>query len=278
MAEKNTDKEKTGRQGRAGKNAKAEKTAEKRTKESLEGKNSHGKVGAAELLGQETPLIYILEDDDNIRKLVSYALEREGYEVRGYGEPKSFHKAMDQQIPALVLLDIMLPEEDGLTILKKIRKNRTTENLPVIMLTARDSEYDKANGLDMGADDYISKPFGIVELTSRLRAVLRRSRRREEESEIYEVGKLYVDPGRHIIRVDDRDVELSYKEYCLLITLLEAEGRVVPREELLSRVWGEYYGESRTLDVHIRKLRVKLGDKAGGYIKTVKGIGYKLEK
>ena len=278
MAEKNADKEKTGRQSKNGKTVKAEKAAAKKEKEFHEEESHHGKVGAAELLGQETPLIYILEDDDNIRKLVSYALEREGYEVQGFGEPKSFHKAMDQQIPALVLLDIMLPEEDGLTILKKIRKNRTTENLPVIMLTARDSEYDKANGLDMGADDYISKPFGIVELTSRLRAVLRRSRRRGEESEIYEVGKLYVDPGRHIIRVDDEDVELSYKEYCLLITLLEAEGRVVPREELLSRVWGEYYGESRTLDVHIRKLRVKLGDKAGGYIKTVKGIGYKLEK
>jgi two-component system alkaline phosphatase synthesis response regulator PhoP len=277
MAEKNTDKEKTGRQGKNGKAVKAEKTAGKKEKEFHEEENHHGKVGAAELLGQETPLIYTLEDDDNIRKLVSYALEREGYEVSGFGEPRSFHKAMDQQIPALVLLDIMLPEEDGLTILKKIRKNRATENLPVIMLTARDSEYDKANGLDMGADDYISKPFGIVELTSRLRAVLRRSHRREEESEIYEVGKLYVDPGRHIIRADDEDVELSYKEYCLLITLLEAEGRVVPREELLSRVWGEYYGESRTLDVHIRKLRVKLGDKAGGYIKTVKGIGYKLE-
>lgn len=223
-------------------------------------------------------MIYILEDDDNIRKLVSYALEREGYEVKGFAEPKSFHKAMEEELPELVLLDIMLPGEDGLSILKKIRRDQKTESLPVIMLTARDSEYDRANGLDMGADDYISKPFGIVELTSRLRAVLRRSHRREEEAKVYEVGKLYVDPGRHIIRVDDKDIELSYKEYCLLITLLEAEGRVVPREELLSRVWGEYYGESRTLDVHIRKLRVKLGDKAGKYIKTVKGIGYKLEK
>lgn len=227
---------------------------------------------------QEKTMIYILEDDDNIRKLVSYALEREGYEVKGFAEPKSFHKAMEEQLPELVLLDIMLPEEDGLTILKKIRRNKATESLPVIMLTARDSEYDKANGLDMGADDYISKPFGIVELTSRLRAALRRSRRREEETKVYQVGKLYVDPGRHIIKVDDKDVELSYKEYCLLITLLEAEGRVVSRDELLSRVWGEYYGESRTLDVHIRKLRVKLGDKVGKYIKTVKGIGYKLEK
>ena len=185
---------------------------------------------------------------------------------------------MEEELPELVLLDIMLPGEDGLSILKKIRRDQKTESLPVIMLTARDSEYDRANGLDMGADDYISKPFGIVELTSRLRAVLRRSHRKEEEAKVYEVGKLYVDPGRHIIRVDDKDIELSYKEYCLLITLLEAEGRVVPREELLSRVWGEYYGESRTLDVHIRKLRVKLGDKAGKYIKTVKGIGYKLEK
>lgn len=276
MASIGTGKNNTTGEEDMGKTAKEEK--EKKTTKSRERTGKARKVSASELLGQDALLIYILEDDDNIRKLVSYALEREGYEVQGFAEPKSFHKAMDQRLPALVLLDIMLPEEDGLTILKHIRKNRATENLPVIMLTARDSEYDKANGLDMGADDYISKPFGIVELTSRLRAVLRRSRRKEEEAEVYVVGRLYVDPGRHIIRVDDKEIELSYKEYCLLLTLLEAEGRVAPREELLSRVWGEYYGESRTLDVHIRKLRVKLGDKAGKYIKTVKGIGYKLEK
>lgn len=223
-------------------------------------------------------MIYILEDDDNIRKLVSYALSREGYEVRGFSEPKSFYHGMDEALPELILLDIMLPGEDGLSILKKIRKNIRTEDVPVIMLTAKSSEYDKANGLDLGADDYIAKPFGIVELTSRVRAVLRRSGRTKKEPEDeYHVGKLYVNPDKHIIQVDNEDISLSYKEYCLLMALLEAKGNVVHREELLTKVWGEFYGESRTLDVHIRKLRVKLGDEAGKYIQTVKGIGYKIE-
>ncbi|MGN0363596.1 MAG: response regulator transcription factor [Bilifractor sp.] len=224
-------------------------------------------------------MIYILEDDDNIRKLVSYALAREGYEVTGFAEPKAFYHGMEDRLPELVLLDIMLPGEDGLSILKKIRKNIRTENIPVIMLTAKSSEFDKANGLDLGADDYIAKPFGIVELTSRVRAVLRRSSRSKNEPENeYHVGELYVNPDKHIIQVDDKNISLSYKEYCLLMALLEARGNVVRREELLTKVWGEFYGESRTLDVHIRKLRVKLGDTAGKYVQTVKGIGYKIEE
>lgn len=220
-------------------------------------------------------MLYILEDDDNIRKLVSYALQKEGFEVKGFSEPKFFWEAMEHAVPSLLLLDIMLPEEDGLTILKKIRSGHETADLPVIMLTAKDSEFDKATGLDQGADDYIAKPFGIMELVSRVRAVLRRSGRQSSKQEVYQVEELFVDPARHIIQTAGENVSLSYKEYCLLITLLEAKGRVITREELLTRVWGEYYGESRTLDVHIRKLRVKLGD-AGRLIRTVKGIGYKL--
>ena len=232
-------------------------------------------------------MIYILEDDDNIRKLVSYALVREGFEAEGFPTPKKFYKAMEKKQPDLILLDIMLPEEDGLSILHRLRQDVITSEIPVIMLTAKSSEYDKVTGLDSGADDYIAKPFGIVELTSRVRAVLRRSRRmpyvmdekpEKAASEEYKVGTLYVDPSRHIIKVGGKEVVLSFKEFNLLMVLLEAKGKVVSREQLLSRVWGEYYGESRTLDVHIRKLRVKLGKKAGSYIQTVKGIGYKLAR
>lgn len=221
-------------------------------------------------------MIYILEDDDNIRKLVIYALTKEGYQAKGFPEPVAFWQALDQEIPELLFLDIMLPGQDGLTILKELRARSDTEKMPVIMLTAKDSEYDKATGLDLGADDYISKPFGIMELVSRVKAVLRRAGRDAgQKAENYQVGDLFVDPGKHIITAAGRDVTLSYKEYCLLMVLLEARGNVVRREELLSRVWGEFYGESRTLDVHIRKLRVKLGE-VGSYIQTVKGIGYKL--
>lgn len=222
-------------------------------------------------------MIYILEDDDNIRKLVSYALQKEGFEAEGFPEPKAFWSALDKKMPELLLLDIMLPGEDGLTILGKLRGKKETENLPVIMLTAKDSEFDKATGLDQGADDYIAKPFGIMELVSRVRALLRRSARQTTVQETYQIGELYVDPGRHIIQSEGENITLSYKEYCLLLTLLEAKEKVVSRDELLTRVWGEFYGESRTLDVHIRKLRVKLGE-SGRFIRTVKGIGYKLSE
>lgn len=251
--------------------------------------NQASEAGQGEKKERNTAgMIYILEDDDNIRKLVSYALVREGFEAEGFPTPKKFYKAMEKRQPDLILLDIMLPEEDGLSVLHRLRQDINTADLPVIMLTAKSSEYDKVTGLDNGADDYIAKPFGIVELTSRVRAVLRRSQRmpyvtdekpeKAVSEEEYKVGTLYVDPSRHIIKVGGKEVVLSYKEFNLLMVLLEAKGKVVNREQLLSRVWGEYYGESRTLDVHIRKLRVKLGKKAGSYIQTVKGIGYKLAK
>lgn len=219
-------------------------------------------------------MIGLVEDDDNIRKLVCYALSKEGFEVQGYASPKEFWQGMDVKLPELILLDIMLPEEDGLSILKKLKSHARTEQIPVIMLTAKGSEFDKVTGLDMGADDYVAKPFGTMELISRVRAVRRRFEKTQDQK-IYELGELYVEPAKHIITVSGKAVSLSYKEYLLLMVLLEAEGNVVERDRLLTSVWGEYYTESRTLDVHIRKLRVKLGD-AGKMIQTVKGIGYKL--
>lgn len=219
-------------------------------------------------------MIYLLEDDDNIRKLVCYALSKEGFGIQGYPSPKEFWQGLDTELPELVLLDIMLPEEDGLSILNKLKNRAETEHIPVIMLTAKGSEFDKVTGLDMGADDYVAKPFGTMELISRVRAVLRRFGK-PKGNKIYEIGELYVNPAKHIITVSGEAVSLSYKEYMLLMVLLEAEGNVVERDRLLTSVWGEYYTESRTLDVHIRKLRVKLGD-AGKLIQTIKGIGYKL--
>ena len=219
-------------------------------------------------------MIYLVEDDDNIRKLVCYALTKEGFEVQEYSSPKEFWQGLDAGLPKLILLDIMLPEEDGLSILGKLKSHVETEHIPVIMLTAKGSEFDKVTGLDMGADDYVVKPFGTMELISRVRAVLRRFRKMNEDR-IYTIGELYVEPAKHIISVSGKAVSLSYKEYTLLLVLLEADGNVVERDRLLTSVWGEYYTESRTLDVHIRKLRVKLGD-AGKMIQTVKGIGYKL--
>ena len=219
--------------------------------------------------------IYLVEDDDNIRKLVCYALSKEGYDIGGFAVPSEFWAEYEKNVPDLVMLDIMLPEEDGLEVLKKIRSN--DENIPIIMLTAKGSEFDKVTGLDMGADDYISKPFGMTELVSRVRAVLRRSAKNSPAEKEYRIGELHVDPRRHIAEVSGKEVPLSYKEFCLLLALLEAEGGAVKREELLYKVWGEFYGESRTLDVHIRKLRVKLGE-AGDLIQTVKNIGYKIEE
>ena len=220
-------------------------------------------------------MIYFVEDDDNIRKLVCYALEKEGYEIRGFSLPSEFWNDMKAETPQLVLLDIMLPEEDGLSILGKLQGDESTKNIPVIMITAKGSEFDKVTGLDLGADDYIAKPFGITELTSRVRAVLRRYEKTNRKK-VYTIGDLYVDPEKHIITVCGKEITLSFKEYSLLMVLLEAEGGVVHRDTLLSRVWGEYYDESRTLDVHIRKLRIKLME-AGTLISTVKNIGYKLE-
>lgn len=219
-------------------------------------------------------MIYFVEDDDNIRKLVSYALTKEGYAVMDFARPSLFWAAMDKELPELLLLDIMLPEEDGLSILTKLRDDPKTKRLPIMLLTAKGSEYDKVTGLDLGADDYIAKPFGMVELTARVRALLRRCEI-SRESNGYTVDSLNVDTQKHTVTVDGTELYLSFKEYTLLVTLLSAKGAVVSRETLLSTVWGEYYEESRTLDVHIRKLRIKLG-KYGSLIQTVKNVGYKI--
>lgn len=224
-------------------------------------------------------MIYFVEDDADIRKLVCYALQKEGYNVCGFEHPSEFWNEIKKQAPQLILLDIMLPEEDGLTILSKLKENKDLQNIPVIMVTAKVSEFDKVTGLDMGADDYISKPFGITEMISRIRAVMRRYEKnslgKNEADKEYSIGDLYVNHAKHIVKVCGDEVALSFKEYSLLLVLLEAHGNVVTRDELFTRVWGDNYYETRTLDVHIRKLRVKLAT-AGELIQTVKNIGYKI--
>ena len=220
-------------------------------------------------------MIYLLEDDDSIRKLVIYGLESQGFEARGFEAPSVFWKAMQQTVPDLVLLDISLPEEDGLSVLKKLRMAPQTQKLPVVMLTAKNTEYDRVIGLDNGADDFISKPFGMMELMARVRAVLRRTVPEEQNRE-YQVGKLYVCPARHTVSVNGEEVTLTYKEFQILCLLLENRGMVLSRNALMDQVWGmEIDRENRTLDVHIRTLRSKLGD-AGAYIETVRGVGYKI--
>ena len=221
-------------------------------------------------------MIYFLEDDASIQKLVCYALAKEGYEIKGLSLPSEFWKEIREEIPELILLDIMLPEEDGISILKKLREDKKYQDIPVIMITAKTSEFDKVTGLDMGADDYITKPFGMTELASRVNAVLRRYKKTQVvNTKEFVLGNLYVNPEKHIIKLNGEDLVLSFKEYSLLLILLEADGKVVSREELLTKVWGEFYEESRTLDVHIRKLRVKL-ENSGVKIETVKNIGYKI--
>ncbi|MBO6053083.1 MAG: response regulator transcription factor [Clostridia bacterium] len=221
-------------------------------------------------------MIYLLEDDESIRKLVIYALRSQEVEARGFEEPEAFWAAMKREKPDLVLLDIMLPEEDGISILKKLRASPVTASLPVIMLTAKNSEYDRVEGLDAGADDYISKPFGMMELAARIRALLRRTENTPAASE-YRIGALYVCPDRHEIRVNGESVSLTYKEFALLCLFCENRGMVLTRSVIMDRIWGlEAERENRTLDVHIRTLRSKLG-KAGAYIETVRGIGYRMK-
>ena len=206
-------------------------------------------------------MVYLVEDDENIRELVTYTLNSQGIETESFERPSKFWKAMQQEIPSLFLLDIMLPEEDGLSILKKIKNTSQTKKLPVIMLTAKGSEYDTVLGLDSGADDYIAKPFRMMELISRVRAAF---------------GKIYVCPSRHIVSVDGKEISLTLKEFELLCVLLSEQETVFSRSKLLDRIWGyEFDGESRTVDVHVRTLRQKLGD-AGDCIKTVRGVGYKI--
>ena len=222
-------------------------------------------------------MIYIVEDDGSIRELVTYTLNSQGLETEGFPVPSQFWKAMGRMKPDLVLLDIMLPEEDGLTILKKLRADKDTEHIPVIMLTAKDGEYDTVISLDSGADDYIAKPFRMMELISRIRAVMRRSKRREEQMEEYRGGGLYVNPSGHIVRAGEETITLTLKEFEVLCLLIRHPGTVFTRAQLLDEIWGyEFDGESRTVDVHIRTLRQKLGP-AGDCIETIRGVGYKID-
>ena len=221
-------------------------------------------------------MIYLLEDDANIRKFVLYALNSVGLEAEGFETPSQFWSALNEKIPSLLLLDIMLPEEDGLEILKKLRDRDETRKLPIIMLTAKDTEYDKVLGLDSGADDYISKPFGTMELISRIKALLRRAGDTSDGKAEYTVGGLYLCPAKHIVRANGRDVTLTFKEFELLTLLMQNRGTVLTREQLFIKIWGyEFDGENRTLDVHIRTLRAKLGE-CGNLIETVRGVGYKI--
>mgnify|MGYP002596336780 CR=1 FL=1 len=221
-------------------------------------------------------MIYVLEDDASIQKLVVYTLNSQGMEARGFDRPSQFWSALALEKPELVLLDIMLPEEDGLQVLKKLRAGPATRRTPVLMLTAKSTEYDKVLGLDQGADDYIAKPFGMMELMARIRTALRHAGGREEPETVYRLGQLYTDPGRHIVRDGERDVALTLKEFQLLCLLLEHQGMAMTRDAIMDGVWGqEFSRENRTLDVHVRTLRTKLGA-AGHYIETVRGVGYKI--
>ena len=220
-------------------------------------------------------MIYVVEDDSSIRELIVYTLTSMNLEALGFEKSSEFWAQMDRQMPTLIMLDVMLPEESGIEILKKIRKKPETERLPVIMVTAKTSEYDRINGLDNGADDYIPKPFSMLEMVARVKALLRRTKDIEKQNE-YFVENLYVCPTKHIVRVDDKDVMLTLKEFDMLCLLLQNKGIVLTREQLLNKIWGyEFDGESRTVDVHIRTLRQKLGS-AADVIKTIRGVGYKI--
>lgn len=221
-------------------------------------------------------MIYLVEDDDSIRELVLYTLHTTGFEAEGFRSAADFWQALEKELPQLVLLDIMLPDEDGLHILKRLRAGAETADLPVMMLTAKSSEYDRVVGLDSGADDYMPKPFGMMELVSRVRALLRRAAKPAAEDKLFTAGSLAVDVKRRAVTVDGEPVILTYKEFELLCYLLENRGVVLSRDQILTKIWDyNYSGETRTVDVHIRTLRQKLGD-AGALIETVRGVGYRL--
>lgn len=220
-------------------------------------------------------MIYLLEDDESIRNFVEYALNNTGIECKGFEKPSEFWNGVENELPSLVILDVMLPEESGLEVLKKVRNRSDICNVPVIMLTAKNTEYDKVIGLDSGADDYVAKPFGMMELISRIKALLRRTSN-EQKIEEYTVGELYVCPSKHIVRANGKEVVLTYKEFELLSLFMSNKGTVFTRDQILKKIWGfDFDGENRTVDVHIRTLRSKLGD-CGELIETVRGIGYKI--
>ena len=220
-------------------------------------------------------VIYLVEDDESIRELVLYTLRETGFEAEGFENPALFWEAAAGTKPDLILLDIMLPGEDGITVLRKIRNMPDMEDIPVMMLTAKGTEYDKVMGLNYGADDYLPKPFGMMELVARVKALLRRSGRRNAKDG-YTIGDLRISTSKHEVTVSGRPVALTLKEFELLALMMENQGIVFTRDQLLTRIWGYAFdGESRTVDVHIRSLRQKLGE-CGSLIETVRGIGYRM--
>ena len=223
-------------------------------------------------------MIYIIEDDINIRQMESYALRNSGYEVVELADGKEFFNECQKALPDLILLDIMLPGESGLILLQKFKSDENTKDIPVIMVTAKGTELDIVKGLDYGADDYISKPFGIMELISRVKAVLRRTGGKEDkEPEVYSFGDIMLDSDKRQVFTGENLCELTFKEFELLKYLLENQGIVLARDKIMGRVWGfDYEGESRTIDMHIKTLRHKLGSH-GDLIKTVRNVGYKIE-
>ena len=221
------------------------------------------------------PKIYIVEDDDNIRELVLYALQTD-FAAWGFECSEAFDKAMKTELPDLVLLDIMMPDEDGIAILKRLRKDNKTNTLPVIMLTAKGSEYDRVKGLDLGADDYITKPFSVLELASRIKAVLRRTGYKDNKNTLFTFDNVELGIEKHNVKVDGENIALTYKEFEILQLLMENAEVVLNRDKIMSAIWGtDFEGETRTVDMHIKTLRQKLGT-GGKIIKTVRGIGYKV--
>lgn len=222
-------------------------------------------------------MIYLVEDDPSIRKLITYTLTSGGFEIEAFESGEQLFAKMDKR-PSLFLLDIMLPGMDGLEILGKIRDNSEIRETPVMMLTAKGTEYDKVIGLDSGADDYLAKPFGMMELLARVKALLRRRGEDKQKKDI-EIGDIVISPAAHTVKVGSRNVGLTLKEFNLLLLLMENEGIALDRDRILNSVWGySFDGENRTVDVHVRHLREKLGEQAGGMIETVKGIGYRLRR
>lgn len=222
-------------------------------------------------------MIFCVEDDAGIRDLMIYTLNASGFRAVGFENAKEFYTALADTVPELIMLDIMLPGEDGISILKRLKADARTADIPVIMATAKGNEYDKVIGLDLGADDYLAKPFGMMEMASRVRAVLRRSGRAAEKPQLIRVGGLEMDLNEHSVTADGIRVQLTLKEFELLHTFMTNPGRAFTREQLLSSVWCEdFMGETRTVDVHVGTLRQKLGF-CGKYIRTVRGVGYKLE-
>lgn len=221
-------------------------------------------------------MIFCVEDDSSIRDLMLYALSSAGFKAEGFANGADFFDALHKGLPELIMLDIMLPGEDGIQILKKLRENAATAKIPVIMASAKGTEYDKVIGLDLGADDYLAKPFGMMEMVSRVRAVLRRFEPKKTEK-VLRVGELTLDTGGHTVEADRKRISVTHKEYELLLKFMENVGMAFTREQLLQGVWGtDFAGETRTVDVHIGTLRTKLGI-FGGYIKTVRGVGYRME-